>query len=81
MTLYHATTLKKYTRYQATGCILPPVRGWNTEEAARNWGKDKFRPIILKLIVSTAYPLPDHKRPDGRAYWSPDIGRWEDNHV
>lgn len=31
--LYHATTPRKMARYEQTGAILPPVRGFDTLEA------------------------------------------------
>lgn len=35
--LYHATTPKKLARYRATGTILPPVRGFDSRQAAEEW--------------------------------------------
>lgn len=72
MKLFHATTHRKLKRYCDTGCILPPVRGWTTKAAAIAWARQTFRPIVLELELSTVYPLPDHKRTDGRAFWSTD---------
>lgn len=39
MKIYHCTTPKKLERYKATGCILPPVRGWKYLNSAKQWGK------------------------------------------
>lgn len=77
MTLYHATTPKKMDRYRATGCILPPVRGWSFASSAWAWAQRVQRPIVLRIEVGTAYPLPDH-RPRGHAWWTPEMVRsWE----
>lgn len=69
---YHCTTKKRLERYYATGGILPPVRFWAFESSARDWMKKTQRDILLKIVASNAYPLPDH-RPRGHAYWSPNI--------
>jgi len=75
--LYHCTTDKKLQRYQTTGGILSPVRGWIFENSAREWCRKTGRNIILKIEVETVYPLPDHK-PIGHSYWSPDfVRKWE----
>ena len=78
MTGWHATTPRKYARYQATGCILSPVRFWLSEGTARRWmERVQGRTVLLRFEVRTAYPLPDH-RPRGMAWWTPDHVRdWE----
>lgn len=72
--LYHATTPKKHARMVATGKILPPVRGFTSEAAARRWFGEihGHRPVILKITLQgPTYPLPDHHNVDGWAFWSP----------
>jgi hypothetical protein len=71
MILYHCTTDRKYKRYQQTGHIIMPVRGWNNLESAKKWNKHTGRNIILKLKCEVAYPLPDHK-PMFHSYWTPE---------
>jgi hypothetical protein len=77
MTLYHVTTPRKMARYEATGVILPPVRGWRDYDSAQAWAHKTQRSMILRITAGTAYPLPDH-RPRGAAWWTPDtIRAWE----
>lgn len=73
---YHATTPGKLARYRESGCILPPVRWWVSERAAREWMAKTKRTILLRIVTPCdAYPLP-HMR--GLARWSPRIVRaWE----
>lgn len=78
--LWHATTPKKLARYEVTSCILPPVRGFDSEAAAREWGRLHGRGIILKLDVAGCMPqaLPDHHLSDGLAWWCPiAVSRFE----
>ncbi len=73
---WHATTPKKLARYEATGCILPPVRFWQYEASARAWAARTSRSVLLEVDVDTAYPLPDHQ-PRGHAWWSPEhVREW-----
>jgi len=75
--LYHCTTPKKFARYVASRAILPPVRGFSTESAAREWCKKTGRTIILRIIGS-AHPLPDHKQRSGTAWWIKEpVAHWE----
>ncbi len=74
MKLWHATTPKKFARYQVTGGILPPVRGWAFPDSATAWARRTGRSIILEIDVPSAYPLPDHK-PRGHGYWHDGIVR------
>jgi len=74
MTLWHATTPKKLERYQQTGGILPPVRGWAFESSARAWAKRTNRTVVLRIEVPTAHPLPDHQ-PRGHGFWHDGIVR------
>lgn len=79
MTLWHCTTPKKLARYQSTGGILPPVRGWAFEASARAWCKRTGRTIVLRIEVedAKAHPLPDHQ-PRGHGFWADQIVRtWE----
>ena len=72
MTVYHATTPAKLARYEATGCILSPVRFWLNERCARAWAERVGRTVIVAFErPDAAYPLPDHK-PRGMAWWTPD---------
>lgn len=76
---YHVTTPKKLARYEATGCILEPVRFWVVWDSARAWAERTGRSVILQIEVppGLAYPLPDHK-PRGHAWWTDQIiRRWE----
>ncbi len=74
MTGFHVTTPAKIERYEATGCILSPVRFWRFENSARAWAKKTGRSVILKIEVTEAYPMPDHA-PKGHAWWSPEYVR------
>lgn len=77
-TIYHATTPRKLARYIATGAILPPVRGFDTQAAAIEWGRLHGRSIILAVPVSVAWPLPDHHLAEGLAWWSAaQAASWE----
>lgn len=71
---YHCTTPAKLARYQATGCILSPVRFWPSEDTARKWMTRTGRTVLLRIPVSRSWPLPDHKP----ARWTDDLVRtWE----
>ena len=74
MTGYHVTTPKKLARYEATGCILPPVRFWAFRASAEAWSVKTQRSVVLAIEVDTAYPLPDHQ-PRGHAWWTPQLVR------
>lgn len=77
MTGYHATTPRKLARYEATGCILPPVRFWRSAATAQRWAERTKRSVVLAIEVpEPAYPLPDHQ-PPGMAWWTPGyVRRW-----
>ena len=78
-TLYHATTPRKLARYGATRAILPPVRGFDTLEAAVAWGAEHGpRTVVLELPVKfPVHALPDHHRMEGAAWWTPaDVKEW-----
>lgn len=72
--LFHATTPKKFARYQTSRAILPPVRGFDTPMAAAEWGSDKHRTILVRLEVNPTLVqiLPDHHRDSGLAFWTPE---------
>lgn len=79
--LYHATTPKKLRRYDASHGVLPPVRGFDTIEAARQWARKTHRTIILELKVmpELVQALPDHHEPTGLAWWTPEkVSDWRD---
>ncbi len=75
---YHVTTPRKLARYRETGAILPPVRYWRSEHAARDWMRRVSRSVVVRFdVTGEAHPLPDH-RPRGMAWWTPDLVRaWE----
>jgi hypothetical protein len=49
MIVYHVTTLKKLTKYVASGQIDPPVRVWENIEQAEKMSLATGRRIILRL--------------------------------
>ena len=69
MKLYHVTTPKKAKRYQDSGCIYKPVRGFTTLQAAMLWGLKTGRTVIYEVEGSPAYKLPDHHNQFGEAWW------------
>lgn len=70
---YHVTTPRKLARYEHTGGILPPVRFWSTPYAAERWARKTGRPIVLRIEVGEAFPLPIK----GGAWWSREmVRRW-----
>lgn len=72
MKLFHCTTPKKVSRYQASGNkILAPVRGFSNRDSADWWAARTGRTIVLEIDVPDQFthPLPDHRTPYGRAYW------------
>ena len=79
-TLYHATTPRKLARYKSTGAILPPVRGFDTLDAAQEWAQlTNGRSILLCIEVEHAQALPDHHNAHGLAWWSPVACKeWEE---
>ena len=68
---YHVTTPAKLSRYRQIQAILPPVRFWPSAGTALKWARRTGRTCIVKIRVTTAYPLPDHKP----AYWTGEIVR------
>ena len=68
--LYHCTTPKKLARYKASNCIIPPVRGFSTIEAATEWCRLTGRSIIVELPTTTVWKLPDHHNQYGTAWWN-----------
>lgn len=79
--LYHATTPKKMKRYEASNGVLPPVRGFDTIDAACKWARKTHRTIILELKVmpELVQALPDHHEPTGLAWWTPEkVSNWRD---
>lgn len=76
--LYHATTPRKMARYEQTGAILPPVRGFDTLAAVEEWARlTQGRSIILRIGVEHAQALPDHHNEYGLAWWTPvKVEKW-----
>ena len=75
--LYHATTPRKLARYVSTGTILPPVRGFDTRDAAAEWARLTGRSIILRIEPSDrVHLLPDHHNRYGLAWWTLAIRGW-----
>ena len=73
---YHVTTEKKVDRYIKTGCILSPVRFWNSLEQARAWARKTGRGVVLMIYATRVYPLPDHK-PRGTSWWADEnVRHW-----
>ena len=65
--VYHCTTPKKLARYRTTGYILPPVRYFTVEYAARRWMRRTGRTVLVTFDEpSRSWPLPDH----GPAKWT-----------
>lgn len=78
MPLFHATTPRKLERYIASGRIITPVRGFNTEAAAREWGRLVGRKVILRAVATDCHKLPDHHNEFGTAWWCDrDVTEWE----
>lgn len=62
MIVWHVTTFKKLQRYKRQGGILPPVRAWESLEAAERFSKQTGRKIILRLkFPAKADRLPGHR--------------------
>jgi hypothetical protein len=68
---YHVTTLKKLSKYEASRCILPPVRFFPSLLTAERWAKRTGREIILSFEYDSSWPLPDHKP----ARWTDEVVR------
>lgn len=47
--VWHCCSYRKLQRYLKTGCILPPVRAWETIEQAQRMSISTGRKIILRL--------------------------------
>lgn len=59
--VYHVTTLKKLKKYEQTGFITPPVRGWNKIEDAVNFSWQTGRHVILRILLPNKHKLLGHK--------------------
>ena len=73
--LWHACTTKQLQAYAESDGIRPPVRGFDTREAALIWGSTKQRQWVVKVAVFSAQALPDHHHQMGIAWFSPCMGR------
>ena len=72
--LYHCTTARKMRLYKNTGCILKPVRGFDTLEAAMYWCIKTGRNMIVEIDLFDINPdnihkMPDHHNQFGFAWW------------
>jgi hypothetical protein len=69
--IFHCTTPKKGQSYRATGCIIAPVRGFDTLEAALAWCVKTGRTVIYRVpvIEEFCHKLPDHHNRFGNAWW------------
>lgn len=77
--LYHATTPKKFEKYQTSKCIIPPIRVFNTIEGAIAWSLHARRSIIIAIPCNKkVYKLPDHHNRFGIAYWCDGSVAFED---
>lgn len=70
MKLFHCATPRLMDRYNASGRIILPVRGFDTLAAAQEWGRLKQRQIILQFESERVHKLPDHHNRFGRAWWA-----------
>ena len=70
--LYHSTTPKKAKLYRNTGCILAPVRGFTTLQAAIAWGSKVGRKVVMEFDPNKPHKLPDHHNQFGEAWWNDD---------
>ena len=69
MILFHVSTNSKAKRYNESGCILSPVRGFTTLTGAMAWAMKSGRNIIYEIEGDKAYKLPDHHNIYGEAWW------------
>ena len=69
MKLYHVTTSKKARKYQASGFIRKPIRGFTTIMGAMAWAMKVGRKVIYEVESEKAYKLPEHHNPFGEAWW------------
>lgn len=77
-TLFHVTTPNKLAKYQISGRIIAPVRGFSTIEAAEKWARLTGRTMILKINATNCWKLPDHHNEFGTAWWTEtDIKEWD----
>ena len=69
MKLYHVTTDKKAKRYNETGHIIAPVRGFTTLMGAMAWAIKVGRKVIYEVESKKVHKLPDHHNEYGEAWW------------
>ena len=69
MKLYHVTTEKKAKKYNDTGFIKKPVRGFDTLTGAMFWAMRVGRQVIYEFESNKCFKLPDHHNKFGDAYW------------
>ena len=78
MKLYHVTTPKKLEKYEISGRIIQPVRGFRNQRAAEFWAKRTLRSVILEVEADRPHKLPDHHNKYGEAWWNDgDIVSWK----
>jgi hypothetical protein len=70
MQLFHVTTEKKAKRYQESGFIKSPVRGFNSLQAAMAWAMKVGRKVIYEVEANNPHKLPDHHNIFGDAWWN-----------
>ena len=70
MNLFHVTTPKKLSRYNASKRIIKPVRGFSNIEAAKEWARITRRSIIVEFTADDPHKLPDHHNKYGTAWWN-----------
>lgn len=71
--IYHCTTPKKAKNYRGTGHIIPPVRGFDTIQAALAWCVKTGRTVIYRIPIQDGdlcHKLPDHHNRYGHAWWT-----------
>lgn len=65
-------------KYQQTGRIISPVRGFTTLMAAMAWAVKVGRSVIIEFESDRYHKLPDHHNRFGNAYWHEgDVTEWD----
>lgn len=69
VTLYHVTTPRKARLYRQSGCIIGPVRGFDSLLASTVWAMRTGRTVIYEVQCEHPQMLPDHHNEFGHAWW------------